>query len=50
MKMEKVLVNAANITHVKDLSAATHWVRNQVSPKTGLNDLQKRQIFYPCQE
>ena len=37
--MEKVLVNAANITHVKSLSAGTHWVRGQVGPKTGLNAL-----------
>jgi hypothetical protein len=48
--MEKVLVNGANITHAKHLPAGTHWVRVQVGPKTGLNALQKRQLFHPCQE
>jgi len=50
MTMKKVLINAANIIHVKDLLAGTHWVRGQVGPKTGLNVLQKRQLFHPCQE
>jgi hypothetical protein len=34
MTMDKVLVNAANITHVKGLSGGTHRVSGQVDPKT----------------